>query len=343
MVARLIHRQNTLAKPDMKPPRERKFLLFSLEENEYSWRGIWLLALVYLGAIIFAAVASPLVYWAMQSWAETAPNQLNTYLAGKDFPRYFDRLRWLPVILLLPWLLKCCDLFSFKNLGFGALRKSGIYGTALRWTFFGVGLLLLAAAGQGVALGTGYTTGLTPGDVLEILMIGALSGLLVGLIEEAVFRGLILRMFYTALKPIPAVFLSALFFASVHFKKIPNQIWDDESAVITLGSGFYVGFWTLLSVVQTFEPARFLNLFLFGVVLCLLFLRTGSLWPCAGFHGGVVFTRAIYDKCFQTDDGNSSNFWGSGILLDGYFASILLALICLWLLKRSVTTDGHES
>ena len=323
-------------------PRDRSFLLFGLEEKEHSWRGVWLLILVYLGAIIFASIFSPLVYWAIQTWAEAAPNRLNTYLAEKDFPRYFDRLRWLPVILLLPWLLKRCRLFSWQKLGFGSIRKTAMGGTTLRWIAFGAGLILIAAAGQGMALGLEIETALTALKALQILLAALASALLIGFIEEAVFRGMILRMFYTALKPIPSVLLSSLFFASVHFKKIPEEIWNDDSAAVTIGSGFYVGFWTLLSVVQTFEFVRFLNLFLFATILCLLFLRTGSLWPCVGFHGGVVFVRSLYDKWFNLGSQSSNKFWGSGVLLDGYFAAILLLLLCIWLCKGWIVPKKPE-
>ncbi len=329
----------------MRVPRDRSFLLFGLEEKEYSWRGVWLLILVYVGAIIFASIFSPFVYWGIQFWADTAPNRLNTYLAEKDFPRYFDRLRWLPVILLLPWLLKRCRLFSFQKLGFESIRNPGMGGRTLRWIVFGAGLILIAAAGQGMVLGLDTEPELTALKALQILLATLASALLIGVIEEAVFRGMILRMFYTALKPIPAVILSSLFFASVHFKKIPQEVWNDDSAAVTMGSGFFVGFWTLFSVVQTFEFVRFLNLFLFGTILCLLFLRTGSLWPCVGFHGGVVFARSLYGKYFNLETGSTNPFWGSGILLDGYFASILLFLICIWLTRgwiASKTTTDHE-
>ncbi len=324
-------------------PRDGSFLLFDLEEKEYSWRGVWLLVLVYMGAIIFASIFGPLVYWAMQTWAESAPNQLNTYLADKDFLRYFDRLRWLPVILLLPWLLKRCRLFSLQKLGFGSIRKTAIGGPTLRWIAIGAGLILIAAVGQGMAMGLEIETALTALEAVQILLTAFASALLIGFIEEAVFRGMILRMFYTALKPIPSILLSSLFFASVHFKKIPEEIWNNDSAMVTIGSGFYVGFWTLLSVVQTFELVRFLNLFLFGTILCLLFLRTGSLWPCAGFHGGVVFVRSLYDKWFNLGSQSSNSFWGSGVILDGYFATILLLSLCSWLCKGWKVPKNEQS
>ncbi len=323
----------------MRVPRDRGFLLFGLEEKEHSWRGVWLLMLVYLGAIIFASIFSPLIYWAIQTWAESSPNRLNTYVAEKDFSRYFDRLRWLPVILLLPWLLKRCGLFSWQKLGFGSIRKTAMGGTTLRWIAFGAGLILIAAVGQGMAVGLEIETDLTALKSLQILLAALASALLIGFIEETIFRGMIMRMFYTALKPIPSVILCSLFFASAHFKKIPPDIWNDDTALVTMGSGFYVGFWTLLSVVQTFEFIRFLNLFLFGTILCLLFLRTVSLWPCAGLHAGVVFVRNIYGKCFNLNNETLNKFWGSGVLLDGYFAAILLILLCMWLCKGWIVPE----
>ena len=316
--------------------REREFLLFGLGAEVRSWRGVWLLLGVFLGAMVFAAIFSPPVYWAMTAWAQAYPNDLNTYLAAKDFPRYFDRLRWLPVIIVFPWLLKVCGLWSWRALGMRG--GPGWWRSMLSWFGAGIVMLGLVAATQAFGIGIGPKGAWSSLEVFHVVAVAVLAGMILALLEESVFRGLVLRIFYTAMRPLPAVFIASIFFAIVHFKKIPAEIWSDET-VVTWGSGFYVGFWTLLSVGTTFEWIKFLNFFLTGLVLCLLFLKTRSLWPCIGLHAGWVAFRQIYGNFYSAGNGEFNWLWGSERMIDG----LLPALFLIPLIARLISTMPHDT
>ena len=310
--------------------RDRQFLLFGLDEKGKSWRGVGLLALIYLGAMLFASFFAPVVYFSLQAWAERAPNALNTYLAAKDFPRYFDRVRWLPVLLFLPWLLKHCDLWSWTRLGYG--RISGYWRPLLGWFLIGWALLMVVAGLQTLSYGLDIRSGLDSSDVLFSALGALVSALIVALLEETIFRGVVLRLVYSALETVPAILLSALFFAFVHFKKIPSPIWTDETPVNWL-SGFVVGFWTLLSVVTTFDPYTFATTFLAGVSLSIVFLWKGSLWPCVGLHPGWVGFRLFYRDVFELDPGRADILLGTTAIVDGLFTIGLLALFTCGLMS----------
>ena len=313
-------------------PREREFLLFGLGPENRSWRGVWLLLGVFFGAIAFAAITSPLVFWAIIEWANASPNELNTYLADKDFPRYFDRLRLLFVIIAFPWLLKVCGLFSWKALGMRG--GSGWWRSLLLWLVIGVVLLGLAAAVQALTVGIVLKEAWSSFAFLQTALMAAVAAAIIALLEESVFRGLVLRLFYTAVIPLPAVLLAAFFFAIVHFKKIPEAIWG-EDAVVSWSSGFYVGLWTLLSMGATFEWIKFLNLFLSGLVLCLLFIKNRSLWHCIGLHAGWVIFRQVYSELFIVGESDFSRLWGSAGIIDGLLPTLLLSTLAGWLYYRT--------
>lgn len=305
--------------------REHQFLLFGLSYDNKSWRGVWMLAGMLIGTLLIAAIISPWIYWGVLAWAKVAPNELVLYLAEKDFPRYFDRLRWLSVILLLPWVLKHCGLLSWSSLGYSFSFRE--WRLAIKWFGIGLAMLIIVALIQVFTMGLNIQLSFSSGQFTDILMIGIISGLLVAFVEETVFRGVVFRMFYTALNPTIAVIISALFFAAIHFKKIPESMAMYD--VISIGSGFYVGFWVLFSVFTTFEIFKFINLFFAGLMLNFLFLGSRSLWPCIGLHAGWVCFRSVYHKVAETNNDALVFIWGSEMVIDGVFPAFIMGVFVL--------------
>ncbi len=287
--------------------------------------------------MILSAIISPLFYWSIQSLAGLWPIKIFTYLAEKDFPRYFDRLRMIPIIITLPFLFKSCGLFSLNKLGLGFqeswLQKSMLY--------FLIGVIMMAviAITQFQFSNVEIRVGTTFSFILTSLLSALISGLLLGLIEEIVFRGLVFRMFYSAFNSSLAVILSALFFASLHFKKIPDTLWP-ENTTVTFISGFYIAFYTVTSFLVTFSWIKFLNLFLVGVLLNLLFLRKKSLWPCIGLHAGWVWFRALYKKVFESQYPAIDWFFGTHLLTDGIITSVMLLAIIVWVFSKKNTMSS---
>lgn len=302
--------------------RDSKFILFRLKPQAYSWRGLNLLGLIYFGALFFAALAAPPVYWLVGWWAEIAPNELNTYLAEKTFEDYFDRLRWIPVLILLFWLLKACGVNSWRRLGIDSKRES----RRIFCVWFGIGFILMTLTALAQVFGTEVSlreTNLSIENLIGTILKSLAGGLILGLLEEIVFRGLIFRIFYTAFRPGWAVGLSAAFFAYTHFK-MPNFIWEQTDQVVDWSSGFFVAYWTVLGITQDFEWLPFLNLFMLGVILTLLFMGTRSLVPCVGLHAGLVTLMLSYQKMFKVTEGTPSWLWGSDAITDSLLALVLL-------------------
>ena len=121
---------------------------------------------------------------------------------------------------------------------------------------------------------------------LSLLLLGGLlTGLLVGIVEELIFRGALLgglsRQTNTAL----ALVTVSLVYAAVHYLKFRDLPAD---AAIH----WYTGLTMLPAALFQFaDPARYdamLTLFFLGLLLGLARLLTGNLIACIGIHAGLV-------------------------------------------------------
>jgi membrane protease YdiL (CAAX protease family) len=155
------------------------------------------------------------------------------------------------------------------------------------------------------------------------LVSGAVVGaLLLSWLEESIFRGMVFRMFYTAVRPHLAVILASLAFAVVHFKDVPFPPGAD--------AGWYAGLWVAaqqsVSFAFTAEWTELANYFLVGLVLCLVFLRTQSLVACFALHAGWVAARGVWWDVVDIPGGSAAAaFWGTESLVDGYGALLMLS------------------
>lgn len=309
--------------------RDSTFILFNLGSEQYSVRGLgWVLG-TFFGALLFAAFAAPLFWWLFVAIEALAPNGATAYILEKGFPKTFDRLRWIPLIILTPIIMHRVGMLSWKGLGFGWHGKQSLQGIA-GWWLVGIVTLIVAAIGQATFTSLTWRPDATLDRLFVVALTAALSGIILGLLEEAILRGFLLRAFYTAMHPVLAVVLSAAFFAAVHFKDFAY----DNTAEVTIASGLIVAWLTATSIFHTFELANFINLFLVGFALNLLFLRTRSLWPCVGLHAGWVWVLKVYKECVWADPEESlaRQFWGTQVVLNGYWVSCVLGLLCIWLL-----------
>jgi membrane protease YdiL (CAAX protease family) len=89
--------------------------------------------------------------------------------------------------------------------------------------------------------------------------------------EEVMFRGTVFPYLVQFLRPIVAVFFTALAFMTVHFLPNPlGQVWRD--------------------------PAIALGLFLLGFMLNLIFIAAETMYANIGAHAGLVFVKVILRK-----------------------------------------------
>lgn len=329
--------------------RNSSFILFNIDRDQFAFKGIGLFFTVYFGAILFASISSPWVYgsilWVHDAirgidqgnipFFEDQTRDLFSYLSQKSFADYFDRLRWVPVVLLLPWLIRKCGLMSWQRLGV-TWDKAGakFYITGF---IIGIALVTLLIIGQVASFPLIERKEITFLRVVEVILLSMMGGFILGLLEEIIFRGLVFRIFYTAFVPVISIILAALVFSYCHFK-FPEVLWNEESRV-GLGSGFYIGFWTVFGVFYNMDWVVFLNLFLLGVLLTLFLLKKKTLMYSVGFHAGIVFCMLTYKRLWILQDEGNSFFWGSPKMTDGLACSLLLCGLIAFYLRKGLKRE----
>ena len=313
--------------------RDSQHILYKLGDRDYSTRGLWLLALLYFGSLL-AAIGISLIAWHV---VHAMHPEANGYLANKPYPKFFDRARWLCVLLLLPYLFWKCRINSFKSVGFA---KPFAKDAAL-WFLYGVGMIALIYGGSYALGGLELREGASLQTLLRSLGDALLAGILVGLLEEIVFRGLVFRMFYTALRPLSAIMASSAFFAILHFKAESNQLDAIDASDIGLAEGFGIAWQTIASLVTQFDFTYLTAIFLVGVLLHQTFLLKGNLWANAALHAGWVFTIKLVSSAFQTSE-SANAFTGTTRVADGYWVIVVLVVFILLFAKRQAANESQS-
>ncbi len=318
--------------------RDSRFILFGLGAGETSWRGVGLLAVVFFGSLAVAAVLTPPLYWAVQWWDGRWPSETTKWLLGKGIDVYFDRLRWVPILLGLPWLMTACHLWSRQAMGLKFDTRGWV--GLMEGFFGGLALVSVLATAQMEFTGVARVANVAWGSVI---LNSLLAGLILGFFEETIFRGLMLRIFYTATKrPWLALAVMAAFFAYMHFK-VPASIWKNVAPGVHGDTGWVVAWWTTCGIVKDFDWPQFLALWALGMVLGVLTLRTGSLLPAIGLHAGLVAAMNVYRSACVFAPGPERAIWGGGGLTDGWAAALVLTGVLVFLVVRGARTEGGDA
>ncbi|MBQ6533594.1 MAG: hypothetical protein IJI37_00335, partial [Opitutales bacterium] len=227
--------------------REKELMFFGLNPDQKSYEGLKLFVIIYIGVALFAGALSSPIYWLVQ-WIDAANSTETTrWLLGKRLDVYFNRISYAGIIIMLPYMMKRCGLFSVRNLGLGFSRLA-----ASRFAkFFALGVALSASifACQYAFCDVAKSPEFTAGALPKILGEAVLGGVLLALLEEVVFRALIMRCFYTAWGPVWAIVCGALFFSYKHFGT-PNSLWDElaKNMTPTRDAGFIVAWYDTVGI-----------------------------------------------------------------------------------------------
>jgi hypothetical protein len=272
------------------------------------------IALVFLGGALLA----PWLYWLAQSFAHEFPG-----IAGNPFHRFLDRsIMGLALIGLWPFL---------RSVGADSLKELGLARSGGRLKQFGGGLLLgfvslAAVAGFALAAGAQRLSETVPPARLGEKIPGiALTAVVVAVLEETLFRGVLFGSLRKVFNWVFALTLSSLIYASVHFMESANPM-----GAVTWLSGLELLPRMLRGVVdpRAIFPG-FVNLTLAGGLLGLAYQRTGSLYCSIGLHAGWIFWIKLYG--LMIDPARAGNVWpwGTAKLIDGWFALPVLAATVL--------------
>lgn len=249
------------------------------------------------GSILAAALLSPWLFrsgkWlAAKAATHDYPGAIEWLAAAcgrSDFDRFFNRALILCALLLIPlliWRLRKIP----ANESAADLRLQPLRPAARKGLHLAVGIVL--AGGLLWALGellqsAGAFTAKNNRHISQLFSSALMPAFFASVIEEVIFRGLILGLWLRALPVARAILGCSLLFAVLHFLKPPDN-WAEPDGGSPL-AGFHLlaattGHW----LDPLFFFSEFLALFLIGLILATVRVRTRSLWLPIGLHGGWI-------------------------------------------------------
>jgi len=268
---------------------------------------------------VCAAAITPLLYDAGKMIAEVAEarssNPILIWFAQKcgqaNLPQYFNRALILCALILagpfLMWLKLGKEArqprrnpwrIRLPNRSIAQDQGQALSHNPKAWLHFATGFLLagsLMLLMVWLLLQTGWMALIDPIAWVSSTRSSLLSAAFTGVIEEWIFRGVILGILLRSMRPTIAIVTTSLFFASVHFL-IPL----DGVTVLKPGD-LDSGFRMISLVTQRFlHPQTFLlsfiHLFAMGLILAYARYRTSSLWLPIGLHIGGLFIHRLFHK-----------------------------------------------
>lgn len=155
-----------------------------------------------------------------------------------------------------------------------------------------------------------------------------LSGVVVALTEEFLFRGVIFTGLARYSGYLYALLLSSLFYSAVHFL-------DFRSLPSGTGINWFTGVASLTSLLARFGDPEiydaFLSLFVLGLLFGMARWSTGNIMLCAGMHAGIVTTNKIFSYATDYREGSPYLFLvNSYDHQTGYLAAAWLVGACVF-------------
>jgi membrane protease YdiL (CAAX protease family) len=302
--------------------------------------------ILWLAASLFAAaLLTPHLYEWGKNLAESAeakeyPAAIESIArsAGCAQPdRYFSRSLLISALVLLPLLVRRVKrLPRDPQADVYALRKSP---WGKRLTHLGGGLVIGAASLGALALVLEISGAAVPREVElsagKFFSKAFMPALGAGVIEELVFRGLLLGLWLRACSLRTAWIGSSVMFSFVHFLSPPDGM------AIADPRAWHAGFEILGGTLGHFaNPAFFVTEFatltLLGLILGWCRLRTLSLWLPVGLHAGLVFALKTFSMSRSLDPESPLHPWFIGGDLKSGLLPLAALAVCFTLCKLVV-------
>jgi membrane protease YdiL (CAAX protease family) len=171
-----------------------------------------------------------------------------------------------------------------------------------------------------------------------------LPSVVAALLEEWLFRGLLLGLCLRFTRPIVAVVGISLLFAFLHFLKPPSGVEISDPG------GMFAGFELLGKILLHFtDPLFFVTdfstLFVVGLILAYGRVRTGALWFSIGLHAGWIFAFKLFNLLYRDVSGHPVFPWGVGDSLRSGLLPLLALAFTAWVCQVVLRSRamGHDS
>ncbi len=235
------------------------------------------------------------------------------------------------------FMIRLLNVNERNALGYDLRRNRFLIGIGQGWL---AGMLMLAALMLllmlfDIRFYTPDTADNLAAKMVKYLISGAISGLLIGILEETFFRG----MLFTAIKRsnglTPAVLLSSALYAAMHFLVAPPH---PAGTPLQWNSGLALLPGLVDFLLDPIHLDSMLGLFFAGVILSLVREYSGNIALCIGIHAGWV-TIIKLAKFFTDTNRESELIWmvGGYDEITGLLGALLFTLLLptlLFMLKR---------
>lgn len=279
----------------------------------------------FFGVAIVGALLSPPAYYLVRAIGNAVDS---SFLLDLEFRKVANRTFLLCAMAGLCPMVRALGVKGRAEWGFGVPR-------ALGRRALGVGLALGAAmivppVAVQILLGVQAWDNPTAAVLAAAVVGGLLSGLVISLIEETFFRGVLYAGFRRDLGTPAAIAATSLLYGLAHFVQgranVTEVGWSSGFAL--LGGAFS----------KLREPASLgalLALLLLGVVLALVRARQGHILHTIGIHSALVAGVRVTRKAFDMQE-NSPHRWMVSVTYDkvtGYLTCFFLIafLVTFWM------------
>jgi membrane protease YdiL (CAAX protease family) len=225
-----------------------------------------------------------------------------------------------------------------EELGFapiGVLSKQLLQGFGLGFIVLIPVLVVLYVLKVTVYKGQFWTVGL----MINAMTMNLLVALLISVIEETLFRGIVLVGLKRKLPVIAAIILTSTYYAGLHFLSIKTNLAVQD---ITITSGFLMLGEAVGNLFRLASVPAFFALLMVGIFLGVLRTQKKiSLGLCIGCHTSWVWLIKMNKKLFNTDFSAQYHYLVSsydgiiGPLVGGWIMIVIVAYFAYQHINRS--------
>lgn len=282
------------------------------------WFGLYFIMVMVGGAFLGG--------WLIRLGLQAGEGLWYDVIAEHGPARILRRLQTLCAVLLAPWMLKKIGWQGFRDLGWHSTqsrqaRKQDFF----RWFLIGLfamGLLFGLALLSGGRVFKPDSFWMLIGSMISGFLI---TGIGVGIIEETLTRGVLYRSLARAWSPWSAAIISSLLFAWAHFMKATPESFE-QSLLAVVDASLFADF------ANAVVPLKFLNMFLFGLILCRLVQKNDDIWAAVGLHAAAVGAIKVFSKLTEFDRDYGYRSWIGGHSAkfdDGWMLALILCLLLI--------------
>ena len=313
-----------------------------------------------LSALVLAALIAPWVYQAGGWLAASAATQdlpgalewLGAACGRSKFGRFFSRALMFSAVVFLPLLLRRIRRIRAAKGEAGESQtrvawKSAVLQIAVGCVIAGGMLWAMGMILEGLGV---YIPAKRPPGISAFLMKVLIFSVVAPVVEEWIFRGVLLGLWLKFGRPLTACVGTSLVFSFVHFLDPPS------GSVIANPASPLAGFELLGKILRHFSDPQFFitdfaTLFVIGMILAWARVRTGTLWFSIGLHAGWIISFKSFSLLYRVVSQHPLHPWGVGeSLRSGIFPLLTLGLtagICHFALRwfemrRGLVHEGKD-